>query len=101
MATALLSSVEEDGAVRALAHVGIMQQWPVPLKRHGAVAFFPSAITDMALLSPEDADRWLDWAEEPLRDRGKPRSTRETAPPDKRPKCGAQARPQWIADHIG
>ena len=31
----------------------------------------------MALLSPEDADRWLDWAEEPLRNRGKPRSTRE------------------------
>src|SRR5262249_26628962 len=32
---------------------------------------------EVALLSPEDADRWLDWAEEPLRDRGKPRSTRE------------------------
>jgi hypothetical protein len=45
MASALLSSVEEDGAVRASAHVGIMQQWPVPLKRHGAVTFFLSAIT--------------------------------------------------------
>ena len=31
---------------RASAHVGIMQQWPVPLKRHGAVTFFPSAITE-------------------------------------------------------
>ena len=29
------------------------------------------------MLSPEDAERWLDWAEEALRDRGKPRSTRE------------------------
>ena len=32
---------------------------------------------EVALLSPEDADRWLDWAEQPLRDSGKPRSTRE------------------------
>src|SRR5215469_16466364 len=78
MATALLSSVEEDGTVRASAHVGIMQQWPVPFetsRRRDVLSF--SHHREVALLPPEDADRWLDWAEEPLRDRGKPRSTRE------------------------
>jgi hypothetical protein len=44
-------------------------------RRRDVLAF--SHHREVALLSPEDADRWLDWAEEPLCNRGKPRSTRE------------------------
>jgi len=46
IAIALLPSVEKDGAARASAHVGIIQQWPVLLKRDGAVTFLPSAIIE-------------------------------------------------------
>jgi len=75
MVTALLSSVEEDGAVRASAHVGIMLQARAfeTSRRRDVLSF--SHHREVALLSPADADRWLDWAEEPLRDRGKPTSS--------------------------